>query len=195
MSEYPSSFLTPLARGELDPNSGERRVVAISDVPAGHPVAVFGGIAVTREQLIDPEGIGALGLSLPRVTLQVDEDMFLVSTRDGPGDWINHSCEPNAGLRGQVVLVALRWIDAGEEITFDYATSDGSEYDEFTCRCGSPSCRGRISGQDWRIPALWARYAGHFSPYLARRIETLRASQVVTLGGRMAKTYSAGGSR
>ena len=40
--------------------------------------------------------------------------------------FMNHSCEPNAGLSGQVVLVAMRDIRDGEEILYDYAMSDGS---------------------------------------------------------------------
>ncbi len=63
-------------------------------------------------------------------------------------------------------------------MTIDYAMCDGSPYDEFDCECGSPLCRGRVTGEDWRNPELWQRYAGHFSPYLARRIDALRRRRV-----------------
>ena len=75
---------------------------------------------------------------------------------------------------------ALQWLThmaaskEGEEITIDYAMCDGSAYDEFDCECGSAICRGRVSGNDWRNPTLWERYAGHFSPYLQRRIDALK---------------------
>ena len=62
----------------------------------------------------------------------------------------------------------------GEEVTIDYAMCDGTAYDEFDCACGAATCRGRVTGADWRNPALWERYAGHFSPYLERRIAALR---------------------
>jgi hypothetical protein len=58
----------------------------------------------------------------------------------------------------------------GEELTFDYAMSDGSDYDEFECHCGAGICRGTVTGQDWQLTELQHRYAGLFSPYLARRI-------------------------
>ena len=68
----------------------------------------------------------------------------------------------------------MRDIEAGEELTFDYAMSDGEPYDEFDCHCGADSCRGRVTGNDWKLPKLWLKYDGYFSPYLARRIENLR---------------------
>ena len=88
-----------------------------------------------------------------------------------------HSCDPNAAVSGQITLVAWRDIRAGEEVCFDYATTDGSDYDEFACTCATSQCRERITGEDWRRPELQARYAGSFSPYLQRRIERLNVAQ------------------
>ena len=48
-------------------------------------------------------------------------------------------------------------------------------YDEFACGCGAARCRGRVSGDDWRLPELRERYAGYFSAYLQRRIDAERA--------------------
>lgn len=176
---FPSqSTLTPFARGWTDPQTGSHCVIAIERIPRGQFVAQFGGVRRTYREL-DPTGAGIEPNTL-RLTLQVDEDTFLVSTRSTPADWINHACGPNAGLRGPTLLTALRDIDVGEEITFDYATSDGSAYDEFECQCGHRLCRGRVTGEDWRLPELWARYDGHFSPYLTRRIARLRSAQTVS---------------
>ncbi len=41
-----------------------------------------------------------------------------------------------------------------------------------SCLCGTGSCRQLIDGQDWRRPDLQQRYAGYFSWYLQRRIDT-----------------------
>ena len=76
-------------------------------------------------------------------------------------------------MSGSTVLVALRDIEPGEMITYDYATSDGCDYDEFECACGSAMCRGKVTGYDWMLPELQLRYRGHFSPYLATRIASL----------------------
>ena len=60
--------------------------------------------------------------------------------------FINHSCEPNVGFAGNTVLVAMRDISPGEELTTDYALFD--DYDGMMqCRCGTPSCRATIGGR------------------------------------------------
>ncbi len=67
-----------------------------------------------------------------------------------PVNFINHSCEPNAGYDGADAIVALRRIFAGEEICMDYGTFSFSFDHEFACRCGSPWCRGQVRREDWR---------------------------------------------
>ena len=76
-------------------------------------------------------------------------------------------------MSGPIALVAMRRIQPGEEICYDYAMSDGSDYDEFGCLCGAANCRGSVTGNDWRSRDLWKRYRSHFSPYLQRRIRKL----------------------
>lgn len=63
----------------------------------------------------------------------------------------NHSCDPNCGVRPDLVLVTLRGVSPGEELTWDYSTSIGDEW-TMPCRCGSPHCRGTI-GSWWELPA------------------------------------------
>jgi uncharacterized protein len=84
--------------------------------------------------------------------------------------FLNHSCEPNVGVQGNVVFVALSDIDAEQELTIDYAMIDGDPADTMDCRCNTPSCRGVVSGGDWQRPELQARYGQFFSWYLLERI-------------------------
>ena len=143
---------------------------AVEPIEAGETVAAFGGhivpLAVLQTFSDDRQGR----------SIQVDADLYLVSgdTPD-PGDMLNHCCEPNCGLLGQMLLVAMRDIAPGEELSFDYAMCDASDYDEFHCLCGEPTCREIVTGSDWRDPVLQEKYAGWFSPYLARRIAALPA--------------------
>ncbi|MBP6860194.1 MAG: SET domain-containing protein-lysine N-methyltransferase [Candidatus Pacebacteria bacterium] len=75
----------------------------------------------------------------------------------------NHSCNPNAGVRGIDELVALRAIKKGEEITYDYSTMVGDTAPHETpwtmrCRCGGKTCRTKVG--NWRTipPARLAHY-------------------------------------
>lgn len=66
--------------------------------------------------------------------------------------FINHSCEPNCEAieeRGRIFIEALRTIEKGEELFYDYAyerTEDTTPEDEamYVCLCGSKKCRGSI---------------------------------------------------
>jgi hypothetical protein len=73
------------------------------------------------------------------------------------------------GFAGNIVLVAMRDIDPGEELTTDYALFDDDD-GEMECRCGTASCRGTIGGRDWQRPELQRRYGNYFSWYLLRRL-------------------------
>jgi uncharacterized protein len=66
--------------------------------------------------------------------------------------FVNHACEPNCESvieKGRVFIDALRTIEPGEELTYDYQirreADDPPDIDEiFACRCGGPSCRGTM---------------------------------------------------
>ncbi|HKC51047.1 MAG TPA: SET domain-containing protein-lysine N-methyltransferase [Myxococcota bacterium] len=165
----PTSYHSPKLEGRRIDGKGGRTLVVREAVEADELVVVFGGEVVQASQLT------ALSPAERLLTLQVEEELYLVSVADGPADWVNHSCDPNCGLRGQIALVAMRGLEPGEEICFDYAMSDGTPYDQFPCGCGAKSCRGAVTGEDWSRPELWERYSGYFSPYLQRRIDAALA--------------------
>jgi len=105
--------------------------------------------------------------------LQVDDDLFFAAMENAEvedADFINHSCEPTCGIKDKLKIVAIRDIEPGEEITFDYAMSESSDLD-MACACGKPSCRKHITGNDWKIPELQQKYKGYFSEYLQKRID------------------------
>jgi hypothetical protein len=139
---------------------------AAEPIAAGETVAAFGGYVMTAA------GLEHLDDDQRSRSIQIDEDLYMApSVSPEPGDFVNHSCEPSCGLRGSVMVVAMRDIAVGEELTFDYAMCDSSPYDEFVCECDAPTCRRLITGGDWQDPELQTRYEGWFSPYLAQRIE------------------------
>ena len=141
---------------------------ATNDIAAGTIVTGFGGHVVALgefQQLPEHQQTHSL---------QIAENLFMVCPDDGdPADLFNHSCEPNLGLLGNVMLVTMGPIATGEELTFDYAMCDTDSYDEFECQCGATNCRRKVTGNDWMNRDLQTRYRGYFSTYLERRIADL----------------------
>jgi hypothetical protein len=137
-------------------------------IAAGEIVAVKGGHVLTGSEW------AALEPALGAADIQIAEDLFIAPVREdhrtGSMLYTNHCCDPNLAIQGQIVLVAMRDIDAGEELTIDWATTDDGDH-RMTCRCGSPRCRGTITGKDWMKPELQERYRGWFCWFLQRKIE------------------------
>ena len=169
------NWLSPVA--EANPAGGKGwGSYARVPISAGTTVAAFGGFVAARETL------NTMDEDRRNRSIQIDDDLFLISApTPEPGDMLNHSCEPSCGLMGATILVAMRDIAAGEELTFDYATCDASDYDEFACQCGATSCRGTVTGRDWMLPELQRRYHGWFSPYIVRRIAAARLADAGTV--------------
>jgi SET domain-containing protein len=162
-----ANYLTPKAENRPLPRSGTGSF-AVETITAGETVAIFGGWVVTRDEL------DALPRDRQSRSIQLDDSLFLASAETAePGDRVNHSCSPNCGMQGSTIVVAMRDIHPGEQLTFDYAMSDGSDYDEFECACGTPQCRGKVTGNDWMLPELQLAYRGYFAPYLSNRISAL----------------------
>ena len=154
-----------LVVGKL-PGKGGKGVFAARPFKRRELLCVWGGAIMTGDEL------RRLTREERFYAVQIEDDLHLVTPRDrvAGADFVNHSCHPNAGLSGASSLVALRRIEPGEEICFDYAMSDSHDLLNFACECGAPSCRKFVRPDDWRRPDLQRRYRNSFSPYLKRRI-------------------------
>lgn len=136
---------------------------------------IFGGYVLTRKQ----ENI--LPLEIRDIAIQIEKD-FVIGVVDKNQlhdyDYVNHSCEPNSGIKGQISLIAMRDIKKGEEITFDYGTvlyrGKGAPAYELKCECGIKSCRGKITQHDWMLPELQAKYKDFFPYYILDEINKLK---------------------
>jgi hypothetical protein len=164
---------------------GGRGLFAQAPIAAGEVVIIWGGTLFTDADIAD-------GRVAPGSTVAIGEGLYLgsapgtyVRERDDLGDFINHSCDPNVWLQDEVTSVARREISVGDELTMDYTLFLAREdhIADWRCRCGSSLCRGVVKGRDWRIPALQARYAGHFSPFLSARIGRLSAEHRTRASG------------
>ena len=82
-----------------------------------------------------------------------------------PYVFINHSCEPNlVAAEDAVSYVALRAIQAGEELTFDYSTSEYSDW-EMPCSCGTTDCRRVIRSIDKLPRSVFEKYFPNIPRY------------------------------
>src|SRR5437870_1826400 len=156
------SYLSPKVVARESPIHG-KGLFAAEPITKGEIVCVKGGYIFNRQTLRSmPEWFRA-------AEVPITEDLFIgplkEEEREGSMIFSNHSCEPNIGVQGQIIFVAMRDIEAGEELTHDWATTDDDD-DEMECNCGTASCRKILTGQDWRRQDLQEKYRGYMSWYL-----------------------------
>ncbi|NEN75245.1 SET domain-containing protein [Pelistega sp. NLN82] len=129
-------------------------VFALKDIPAGTRIMEYGGKRITAEQA---DALFPVNPDDPFHT-------FFFSLQNGnvidggqagnDARWINHSCNPNCETQEskkgkRVFIYALRDIQKGEELFYDYCLSiEGrltqKRKQEYRCLCGSPQCRGTM---------------------------------------------------
>ena len=166
----PLSYLSPKTEVRESKIHG-RGLFAIADIAKNEIVAIKGGHIVDRKTLREK-----ITPRLGPVEIQIDDDLFIAPVSDEERElsmlYLNHSCDPNLGVRGEITFVAIREIRAGEELKHDWAMTDDDDY-SVECNCGAPDCRKILTGKDWQRPDLQRRYAGYFSAYLACKIALL----------------------
>ncbi|MBW2991512.1 SET domain-containing protein-lysine N-methyltransferase [Candidatus Woesearchaeota archaeon] len=140
---------------------------AVENIKKDELMVVFGGYVMSVGEW------RALPDDVREEVIQIHEN-FLIGAKKteelGDGDYVNHSCNPNTGIKGQVVLVAMRDIEKDEEITFDYATVVSGIDFKMKCNCGSKNCRKIMTSDDWKKPELQKKYKGYFSYYLEEKM-------------------------
>ncbi len=169
------SYLSPKCKALSDSPIHRFGVFALTNISKGELIALWGGFAMTRKEV----------QNLPKEVLTYEYPVQIY-----PGFWIgpkkkselddcemfNHSCDANAGVKGQIVLVARRNIKKGEEICFNYQTTDTQDL-HFVCKCGAKNCRRKIDGQAWKNPKFQKEYQGYFSWYIQEKINKLRSKK------------------
>ena len=167
------SYLTPKAEVREKSISGKGSFV-IQPILKNEIVFIKGGYILKKEDmLIEKIGYNYWPLS---------DELFIAPKKNSERIeinrillYVNHSCSPNCGLRGEITGIAMRDIKIGEEVTMDYAMLDDESNEEYNiiCTCGTENCRHIITGKDWAIPELQERYKGYFAAYLQEKIENI----------------------
>jgi len=106
-----------------------------------------------------------------RYAFQVSESNLVAGDVESDASFfMNHSCDPNAWIVKENLITTRRDVRKGEELCYDYATSECKYLDFDHCVCGAVKCRGRVGTDDWAIPQLHEEYGKHFMPYILRRL-------------------------
>jgi SET domain-containing protein len=119
--------------------------IAVKDSPI-HGQGVFAARRIdVGEIILDWSGCSEV-LSDEAVNALPKEERIFVSVIDGqnvlfkpPARFVNHSCNPNA-RGGDRHDIAVRVIEAGEEITVDYVAEQVPGL-RLECKCQAPNCR------------------------------------------------------
>jgi hypothetical protein len=136
---------------------------------------MFGGHVMTREEESNTPS------EIYDNAIQIDDDLVIgaISQEEiEDGSMFNHSCNANAGVRGQILLVAMRDIEPGEQITFDFGTvlyrKEGVKPYKLECLCGEPVCRKVITDEDWKLESVQKKYKGYFPLHIQNKIDNIK---------------------
>jgi len=140
-------------------------------VVKSEPLFCFHGLAISLEKCLS-KGASAAN------PVQIGRNLYL--DVKPPGVFINHSCNPNAGVQHCFRVIALRDIERGEEIRIDYSTTMSEQRWIMACCCGEADCR-RIIGDFHDLPVeLQDRYLalGIVQPFIVEEVKRLRKREI-----------------
>ena len=88
--------------------------------------------------------------------LQVGLEDYIIP--DFPFLFSNHSCNPNCGINENLELTALKNIEEGAELVWDYSTSMLERSWTMECKCGAANCREVIRDFDLLPETIMSKY-------------------------------------
>lgn len=140
---------------------------------AGRPIKKEEVVGIKGGHIIDWKRLKEYKDIIGASYLQIDDNFVIapLKTREVKKVmmFLNHSCSPNVGIRGEIIFVAMRNIKDGEELTIDYAMIDDDNY-QMKCNCGARNCRQMVTGKDWKRANLQRKYKGYFSAFIQEKI-------------------------
>ncbi|MEM5812106.1 MAG: SET domain-containing protein-lysine N-methyltransferase [Candidatus Aenigmatarchaeota archaeon] len=125
-----------------------RGLFAARDIKKGEVIFYFNGKIMSGNEVVKS--------GREPYPIQIGDDKYM--DWGEPGELINHSCNPNAGVKNDNHVIAIKNIKKGEEITWDYSTSMDEDCWTMKCYCGSKNCRKRIRDFKYLPKNLQKRY-------------------------------------
>jgi len=103
----------------------------------------------------------------------IDDQLWIEPTPKSYASYVNHSCDANAVITADKVLVAVAPIAKGQEIWIDYSTTEADPHWKMACKCGTAKCCGVIQAVHTLPPDIYERYR----PYLAAFVQRARSGR------------------
>jgi len=100
--------------------------------------------------------------------LALSKHKWLSPFDNNPWRYINHTCNPNAGLKGNVTVVAMKNIRKDEQVTIDYSITEDDPYWKMKCNCGAKNCRKIIRSVRFLSPSLFKKYKKYIPKFLRK---------------------------
>lgn len=120
---------------------------------------------------------GRLQSQASKYSIQIDAKLHLEPSESNH-EWkfVNHSCDPNAFIDVEEKNIkALKDIKAGEEICFNYNSTEYEIAGPFRCHCGSVNCCGDVRGFNY----LSEKDQKSLFNYAAPHIRTLAGKRIL----------------
>ena len=112
-----STYISPKAKKSTKSRIEGRGLFAVKPIKKGEIVAIKGGHIIDWKTFKKHEKL--IGASY----LQIADDFVLAPLTKSEIEkvmmFLNHSCNPNAGVRGEITFVAMCNIRKGEELTIE----------------------------------------------------------------------------
>jgi SET domain-containing protein len=164
------TYLSPKVKKIRQSDIAGRGLVSTDSIAKGEIVAIKGGHIIDLK-IFEEKYEPIVGMS----ALQIDDNFVIAPLEKDEIEntvmFLNHSCNPNVGLRGEITFVAMRDISTGEEIVTDYAMIQNNTDGSMECNCNTKDCRKIITGKDWERKDLQKKYGRYFSAFLRNKFE------------------------
>ncbi|MBC7457192.1 MAG: SET domain-containing protein [Bdellovibrionaceae bacterium] len=136
-----------------------RGIYADKDIRKGEFIAIFDGPIYDGEVEWTED--------MYNHAIQFDKDLWRDSV--GIARLINHSCDPNCGIKDLFKVVAMRKIKADEEISWDYEMTEKNPHWKMKCQCGTNICRGIIGNYKNMPKSIRKKYGTYISAWLTQK--------------------------
>ncbi len=107
-------------------------IFAKNSIRKGEKILEFLGPIIKRNQITGKK-------ALHGYPIQIGDNKYIDTQK--PGVLVNHSCNPNAGIKNDKILIAIKNIYIDEEIRFDYSTTMDEDDWTMKCKCHQKNCR------------------------------------------------------